>query len=254
MIFNYYNEIVNLISIIFAPEPKHNKQNIEVFQRYLMVLEDGFRVEISENLYNIIGYSDKEKLIKKYIINIAEWNYNLLNSKIYEDDEEENDHLAPEIYFIEIKNIFKEMINIICEECFTHSIDLIKISSESNYSKDYLNLNYYYDKMDLMNTNNELSNQKQFEKIFTSTKAYNFYCYLLENFNHSDLAKHSTIYFMMLNDKFIDITLRPERYKRLLYLSKFNIEITKSLKNLNSIGIKTRNKYDKLKQEFFEIK
>jgi hypothetical protein len=129
-----------------------------------------------------------------------------------------------------------------------------EIKDNAKNTKDSLNLKYYYDKIDLIKRNNEASNQKQFEKIFTSTKAYNFYCYLLENFKHSDLAKHSTIFAMMLKDEFIDGTLRPERYKKLLLLSNFRIKVEKSLKTLDAIGIKTKNKYIQLKEKFFEIK
>ena len=57
---------------------------------------------------------------------------------------------------------------------------------------------------------------------------------------------------MMLKDEFIDSTLRPERYKRLLKLSKFNIEIKKSLKREDDIGKKTKQKYVELKKNFFD--
>jgi hypothetical protein len=253
MEFKVYNKIIDSTALIFDWRFDDAEETIEEFRNYFLMLEDEFREEISENIYNINGYSEKEKLIKKYIIEIAEWKFNLLNSEPYDEIEEENDHLAPKKIFFELKILFQTMIDIICEECFKNSIDLIKISLESGYTNGTLNLEHYYDKLDFLQKDNEANNQKQFEKIFTSTKAYNFYCYLIENFTHSELAKHSTIYNMMLNDEFIDSTLRPERYKRLLKLSKFNIEIKKSLKSVDAIGKKTKQKYVELKQIFLDI-
>jgi hypothetical protein len=100
---NYYDEIVDLISIIFNPKQYHNEQNFEEFQRYLFDLEIGFREEITKNIYGITGYFEKENLIKKYIINISEWYFNVLNSSIYDDDENENDDDNQKLVMPDIK-------------------------------------------------------------------------------------------------------------------------------------------------------
>lgn len=253
MEFKVYNKIIDSTSLIFDWRYDDSEESIENFRESLMQLEIDFREEISENMYNIIGYSEKEKLIKKYIIDIAEWKFNLLNSDPYNEIEEENDHLAPKRIFFELKILFQTMIDIICEECFKNSIDLIKISLESGYTNGTLNLEYYYDKLDFIKKSNEDYNQKQFEKIFTSLKAYDFHTFLISKINLTDLVKYSVIYRLMVIDKYIDETIAPERYKKLLKLSKFNIEIKKSLKSVDAIGKKTKQKYVELKQIFFDI-
>lgn len=253
MEFKVYNKIIDSTSLIFDWRYDDSEESIENFRESLMQLENDFREEISENMYNIIGYSEKEKLIKKYIIDIAEWKFNLLNSDPYNEIEEENDHLAPKRIFFELKILFQTMIDIICEECFKNSIDLIKISLESGYTNGTLNLEYYYDKLDFIKKSNEDYNQKQFEKIFTSLKAYDFHAFLISKISLTDLVKYSVIYRLMVIDKYIDETIAPERYKKLLKLSKFNIEIKKSLKSVDAIGKKTKQKYVELKQIFFDI-
>lgn len=102
--------------------------------------------------------------------------------------------------------------------------------------------------------NNQKNNQKQFEKIFYYKKAYDFYIYLLENLNLKDfdLVKHSIIYLKMIEDELIDNTIRPERYKKLLLLSEFKIEIKQHLKTKGRIGKKSLEKYNILRDTFFK--
>jgi hypothetical protein len=252
MEFQIYNSITNLISLIYDWRFGDDLQFIQDLEESISNLEHEFRIEISENLYDIHTNNEREKLVKKYLTEIAEWKYNVFNKKIYDEDEVENDHLAPKTVYVAIQDSFDAMVDIICEECFSHNIDLEKIQSESNYINTFLDLSYYYEKLDYILMNNKKNNHKQFQKIFNYKKAYDFYVYLLENLNLNDLVKHSTIYCKMIEDELIDKTTRPERYKKLLRLSEFKIEIKYSLKTQNTIGKKSLEKYDNLRDTFFK--
>lgn len=255
MEFRIYKSIIDLISHIYDWRFGHDDiKFIQIVESSIHKLEDEFRVEISENLYDIHPNNEREKLVKKYLTDIAEYKYNVFHAVITDEDRAENDLLAPKQIYDAIENLFDAMVDIICEECFSHNIDLEKIQSESNYINAFLDLGYYYEKLDYILMNNQKNNQKQFEKIFYYKKAYDFYIYLLENLNLKDfdLVKHSIIYLKMIEDELIDNTIRPERYKKLLLLSEFKIEIKQHLKTKGRIGKKSLEKYNILRDTFFK--
>lgn len=143
MEFRIYKSITRLISHIYDWRFGHDDiKLIQYVESSIHKFEDKFRIEISENLYDIRTNNDRENLVKKYLSEIAEYKFNVFHAVISDEDRAENDLLAPKQIYDAIENLFDAMVDIICEECFSHNIDLEKIQSESNYINAFLDLGY----------------------------------------------------------------------------------------------------------------
>ncbi len=241
-------------------------------EEHLFVCTNYFREEISHNLFGI-SLLEKSDLIKNYFFSISEIYHNYL-SVIFEEEEvgilvkvikvvkgkevgeeivEIVEKVEDKIKLVKIfKEIFQEIIDIICLECIRYNIDALSIVDENLLSNSILNLEVVYEakKNSLLDSSMGETNLK---KSFTSKQAFDFFNYLNQEFykNKSILTKYSCIYTKMKGDKFLDNDIKPEHFKQLLSKPPYRINFTHPLKSLHVIPKIASNEYEEKKLLFF---
>lgn len=232
---NLYN-LMNLALEITNSDEWSNEllkdQEIEIepiFEVDIESIFEGLEVEIQSNLIgqNLIY---KEDVIRTYITSISK-----INAEILELDYA-NEFKKPhfEITLNNIKKLYQDVVDSICMTCVLESIDLKKIVNANHYTYSNIDISIYNDEVD----NSKLNQIKMVKTAQTSLKEYFdenehflFFEYLLKNFskNFSNHNKISCIYRLMKEDKLMNMELKSQRLKELLYKQPYNIEEIKYL-------------------------